>query len=204
MSGFLFRTREFFASRKTSGKLVRTATKLAFAAGLALFFFLGLGAGAFVFYSRTLPSTKALEDIQPKQGTKVFDANQQLIYEFAEEHRIVVPLARIPKILVDATISIEDRSFRRHWGVDMFGYAAALKDFVLRRSKRLRGASTITQQLARNLFLTQDRTISRKIAEAILALKIERLFSKDEILELYFNQIYYGNGAYGAETAAQL
>jgi penicillin-binding protein 1A len=204
MSGFLFRTKEFFNARKTSGKFVRTATRLAFWAGLALFFFLGLGAGAFVFYSRTLPSTKALEDIQPKQGTKVFDSNQQLIYEFAEEHRIVVPLARIPKMMVDATIAIEDRSFRRHWGVDVFGYAAALKDFALRRSKRLRGASTITQQLARNLFLTQDRTISRKIAEAILALKIERLFSKDEILELYFNQIYYGNGAYGAETAAQL
>jgi penicillin-binding protein 1A len=204
MSGFLFRTKEFFHARRTSGRFVRFVTGLAFWAGLAFFFFLGLGTGAFVFYSRTLPSTKALEDIQPKQGTKVFDANQQLIYEFAEEHRIVVPLARIPKIFVDATIAIEDRSFRRHWGVDMFGYAAALKDFALRRSKRLRGASTITQQLARNLFLTQDRTISRKIAEAILALKIERLFSKDEILELYFNQIYYGNGAYGAETAAQL
>lgn len=204
MSGFLFRTKEFFSARKTSGRFVRTATKLAFTAGLIFFFFLGMGAGAFVFYSRTLPSTKALEDIQPKQGTKVFDAHDQLIYEFAEEHRIVVPLARIPKVLVDATISIEDRSFRRHWGVDVFGYAAALKDYLLRRTKRLRGASTITQQLARNLFLTQDRTISRKIAEAILALKIERLFSKDEILELYFNQIYYGNGAYGAETAAQL
>jgi penicillin-binding protein 1A len=204
MSGFLFRTKEFFASRRGSGSTVRTFSRIAFFAGLACFFLLGLGAGAFVFYSRGLPSTKALEDIQPKQGTKVYDIHDQLIYEFAEEHRIVVPLARIPKKLIDATIAIEDRSFRRHWGVDMLGYAAALKDFLLRRTKRLRGASTITQQLARNLFLTQERTLSRKIAEAILALKIERLFSKDEILELYFNQIYYGNGAYGAETAAQL
>lgn len=204
MSGFLFRTKEFFASRKGSGKAIRTFSRIAFFIGLAFFFFLGLGTGAFVFYSRGLPSTQALEDIQPKQGTKVYDIHEQLIYEFAEEHRIVVPLARIPKNLINATIAIEDRSFRRHWGVDVFGYAAALKDYLLRRTKRLRGASTITQQLARNLFLTQDRTISRKIAEAILALKIERLFSKDEILELYFNQINYGHGAYGAETATQM
>lgn len=171
--------------------------------GLALVFFFGLGIGAFSFYSRGLPSTKTLEDIKPKQGTKVFDRDSLLIYEFAEEHRIIVPLSRIPKHLIEATIAIEDRGFRRHWGIDLFGYFAAFKDWMF-RGKRLRGASTITQQLARNLFLTQDRTISRKISEAVLALKIERLYSKDQILELYFNQIYYGHGAYGAETAAQL
>ncbi len=172
-------------------------------AGLALAFLLGLGAGVLSFYGRGLPSTKTLEDIRPKQGTKVFDRDTVLVYEFAEEHRIIVPLLRIPKVLVDATIAIEDRGFRRHWGIDAFGYFAAFKDWAF-RGKRLRGASTITQQLARNLFLTQDRTISRKLAEAVLALKIERLYSKDQILELYFNQIYYGHGAYGAETAARL
>ncbi len=171
--------------------------------GLALVFLLGLGAGTLAFYSRGLPSTKTLEDIKPKQGTKVFDRDSLLVYEFAEEHRIIVPMTRIPKHLVDATIAIEDRGFRNHWGIDVFGYLAAFKDWAF-RGKRLRGASTITQQLARNLFLTQDRTISRKLAEAVLALKIERLYSKDQILELYFNQIYYGHGAYGAETAAQL
>ncbi len=172
-------------------------------AGLVLVFLTGLGAGVLSFYSRGLPSTRTLEDIKPKQGTKVLDRDSVLVYEFAEEHRIIVPLSRIPKHLVDATIAIEDRGFRKHWGIDAFGYFAAFKDWAF-RGKRLRGASTITQQLARNLFLTQDRTVSRKLAEAVLALKIERLYSKDQILELYFNQIYYGHGAYGAETAAQL
>ncbi len=164
-------------------------------------FCLGLAAGAFAFYSRGLPSTKALEDLQPRQGTKVFDSNGELIYEFAEEHRIIVPLSRVPRHLIDATIAIEDRGFRSHRGIDLLGYAAAAKD-VLFRGKRLRGASTITQQLARNLFLTMDRTLSRKIAEAILALKIERMYGKDRILGLYFNQINYGHGAYGVETAS--
>jgi penicillin-binding protein 1A len=171
--------------------------------GLTLVFLMGLGTGTLAFYSRGLPSTRTLEDIKPKQGTKVLDRDSLLVYEFAEEHRIIVPLSRIPKHLVDATIAIEDRGFRKHWGIDAFGYFAAFKDWAF-RGKRLRGASTITQQLARNLFLTQDRTVSRKLAEAVLALKIERLYSKDQILELYFNQIYYGHGAYGAETAAQL
>lgn len=189
---------------KMDRKTKRRFLKVGFVIGLCIIFMFGFLAGTFAFYSRGLPSTKALQEMQPKQGTKVFDRNGVMIYEFAEEHRIVVPLTRIPKNLIDATIAIEDRSFRSHWGVDVFGYAAAIKDFVLRRSKRLRGASTITQQLARNLFLTQDRTMSRKIAEAVLALKIERLFSKDEILELYFNQINYGHGAYGAETASQM
>ena len=169
----------------------------------ALVFCIGLGAGAFAYYSRGLPSTKALEDLQPKQGTKVFDASGELIYEFAEEHRIIVPLSRVPKHLIDATIAIEDRGFRSHAGIDLLGYVSAVKDMLF-RGKRLRGASTITQQLARNLFLTMDRTLSRKIAEAILALKIERMYPKDKILELYFNQINYGHGAYGVETASQM
>ena len=184
-------------------KVLPVLAKVGTIVGLGLVFLFGLSVGAFTFYSKGLPSTKTLEDIRPKQGTKVFDRSQELIYEFAEEHRIIVPLSKIPKSLIDATISIEDRGFRNHWGIDVFGYLAAFKDWAF-RGKRLRGASTITQQLARNLFLTQERTISRKIAEAILALKIEQLYSKDQILELYFNQIYYGHGAYGAETAAQL
>ncbi len=190
----------FRVNRRMKKILIRAGLYL----GLFLIFMLGFLFGTFAFYSRGLPSTKALQEMQPKQGTKVFDCNNHLIYEFSEEHRVVAPLARIPGTLIDATIAIEDRSFRSHWGIDLFGYAAAVKDLVLRRSKRLRGASTITQQLARNMFLTQDRTLSRKIAEAILALKIERLFSKDEILELYFNQINYGHGAYGVQTASQM
>ncbi|MRR09869.1 PBP1A family penicillin-binding protein, partial [bacterium] len=188
---------------KTSLSLPPPVRRLLRWALYGLVFCLGLAAGAFTFYSRGMPSTKALEDLQPKQGTKVFDRSGELIYEFAEERRIVVPLARVPKHLVDATIAIEDRGFRSHIGIDLFGYAAAAKDVVF-RGKRLRGASTITQQLARNLFLTMDRTLSRKIAEAILALKIERMYPKDKILELYFNQINYGHGAYGVETAAQM
>ncbi|MEW6686444.1 MAG: PBP1A family penicillin-binding protein [Candidatus Edwardsbacteria bacterium] len=177
--------------------------KIYFLIGGVFFFSAGMALGTFAFFLRGLPPTSVLQDYTPKQGTKLYDSNGELIYEFCEERRILVPLSKIPLSMINATIAIEDRQFRRHWGINLFAILrAAWVNF--RHHKIRQGASTITQQLARNLFLTQERTISRKIKEALLALKIERVYSKDEILALYFNQIYFGSGAYGAEAAAQV
>ena len=135
--------------------------------------------------------------------TKVYSSDGEVIKEFYEQKRIPIKLDQIPENLVKATLSVEDQNYYSHWGVDFAGIFRAT--YVNLRNRRIvQGGSTITQQLARNLFLTQERTYMRKIKEAILALEIETTFSKDEILELYFNQIYYGSGAYGAEAAAQI
>ncbi len=147
-----------------------------------------------------LPSVRMLEDYTPRV-TRVYDRKGKLIHEFYEERRIVVPLERIPKLLIDATIIVEDKSFYRHCGVDLSGIMRATLANIL-NLRAIQGASTITQQLARNLFLTSHKSFLRKIKEALLATHIERVYSKDEILELYFNQIYYGNG-YGVETASE-
>ncbi|MBK7367926.1 MAG: PBP1A family penicillin-binding protein [Candidatus Eisenbacteria bacterium] len=113
-----------------------------------------------------------------------------------------MPLNRIPRNLVNATLSTEDRNFYRHWGVDLWGVARAAGTDLM-HMRRSQGGSTITQQLARNLFLTHERTFTRKLKEVALAVELERNYTKDQILELYFNQIYFGEGAYGVEAAAK-
>jgi penicillin-binding protein 1A len=115
---------------------------------------------------------------------------------------VIVPLDEIPQHLTNAFIAIEDRKFHRHWGLNILAIGKAIFEDVLAR-RIVRGASTITQQLARNLFLTQEQTITRKIKEAILAIRIERHYTKEEILSMYLNQIYFGDGAYGVEAAAR-
>ncbi|MDD2891057.1 MAG: PBP1A family penicillin-binding protein, partial [bacterium] len=164
-------------------------------------FLIGFG-GALVYrISRNLPSVDLLETYRAL-SSKVYDRNKRIIYEFYEEKRIPVKLENIPAPIIKATLALEDKNFYKHHGFDISGFSRAiiLNAFRLRSAQ---GGSTITQQLARNLFLTFDKSILRKLKELILALRIERIYSKDEILELYFNQIYYGNGAYGIETAAQ-
>lgn len=169
---------------------------------LILSFFLGLGLSTLVHLNRTLPSPSLLEEYNPPSVTRLFDDRGKLIYEFYEEKRIPVKLEDIPHNAIEATIAVEDRSFYRHSGISLYAiFRAFLKNIIARRSKE--GGSTITQQLARNLFLTKEKSFIRKLKEAILSLKIERYYSKDEILELYFNQIYYGNGCYGIESAAR-
>jgi penicillin-binding protein 1A len=169
---------------------------------LILSFFLGLGLSTLVHLNRTLPSPSLLEEYSPPSVTRLFDDRGKLIYEFYEEKRIPVKLEDIPHNAIEATIAVEDRSFYRHSGISLYAiFRAFLKNIIARRSKE--GGSTITQQLARNLFLTKEKSFIRKLKEAILSLKIERYYSKDEILELYFNQIYYGNGCYGIESAAR-
>jgi penicillin-binding protein 1A len=153
--------------------------------------------------SKGLPSPEKLQTIEPAVKTEVYDISGEVIHEFFKENRSLVPLRRVPQHLMDGIIVVEDRQFRKHWGIDMFGIArAAVKNVFARRVRQ--GGSTITMQLARNLFLTHERTMRRKVKEAVLALRIERTYSKDEILEMYLNQIYFGEGAYGVQAASRI
>jgi penicillin-binding protein 1A len=157
---------------------------------------------AFTILPRSLPSVTALETLQPIQGTKVYDDNDEVLTELHVERRIFVPLAQIPQPLRDAIIATEDRRFYSHWGVDPIGIARAVVQNY-RRGRIVEGGSTITQQLAKVLFLTPDKSLERKLKEAVLALELERRYSKDRILEMYLNQVYFGHGAYGVEAAAR-
>lgn len=165
-------------------------------------FLLGSGVGVYHFFARGLPSTARLESFEPSVKTRVFAMDSTLIGELFDQNRVLIPLEDIPSHLVDAIIAVEDRKFYSHWGIDVFGIARALVKNIS-AGRIVQGASTITQQLARNLFVMFDVSISRKVKEGILALKIERAYSKDEILEMYLNQIYFGSGAYGVEAAAR-
>ena len=157
---------------------------------------------AFAILPRSLPQVSALETFQPIQGTKIYDDNDELLTELHVERRIFVPLARIPKSLKDAIIATEDRRFYSHWGIDPVGIARAVYQNY-RRGRIVEGGSTITQQLTKVLFLTPDKSLERKLKEAILALELERRYSKTSILEMYLNQVYFGHGAYGVEAAAR-
>ncbi len=157
---------------------------------------------AFTILPRSLPPVTALESLQPAQGTRVYDENDELITEFHVERRIFVPLARIPKSLRDAIIATEDHRFYSHWGIDPIGIARAIVQNY-RQGRIVEGGSTITQQLTKVLFLTPDKSLERKLKEAVLALELERRYSKDRILEMYLNQVYFGHGAYGVEAAAR-
>lgn len=151
----------------------------------------------------TLPSLEALTDYQPKIPLRIYSADSKLIGEFGEERRAIVTLKEVPKSLIDAIVAAEDERFYRHGGVDYVGVArAALSNFISGGVRQ--GASTITMQVARNFFLTKEKTITRKFNEMLLAFKIESSLSKQQILELYINQIYLGQRAYGFASAAQI
>jgi 1A family penicillin-binding protein len=157
---------------------------------------------AFTILPRSLPSVTALETFQPLVGTKVYDDNDELLTELHVERRIFVPLSHMPQTLRDAVIATEDRRFYYHWGIDPIGIARAFVQNY-RRGRRVEGGSTITQQLTKVLFLTPDKSLERKMKEAVLAIELERRYSKDRILEMYLNQVYFGHGAYGVEAAAR-
>ncbi|MBI4587823.1 MAG: penicillin-binding protein 1A [Candidatus Rokubacteria bacterium] len=179
-----------------------------FAVVLGLLFLMGtftVGVSAlwaFTVLPRSLPSVTALETLQPLLGSKVYDDNDEPFTEFHVERRIFVPLAQIPSSLRDAVLAVEDARFYSHWGVDPMGIARAVYQ-NFRRGRIVEGGSTITQQLAKVLFLTPDKSLDRKLKEAFLALELERRYSKDRILEMYLNQIYFGHGAFGVEAAAR-
>jgi penicillin-binding protein 1A len=151
---------------------------------------------------QTLPTLDQLENIEPPLSSKVVGKDGLLIHEFSIEKRSWVSLNEIPKNLLNAVISIEDRKFFTHWGVDIKRIIGAM--FInIRRGHAAQGASTLTQQLARNVYLSSKTSMVRKIREAMTAIQIEQYYTKDEILELYMNQVYLGAGVYGVEAASQ-
>lgn len=166
-----------------------------------------LGAGFFLFshYARDLPDYSVLKDYRPPILSRVYAGDGRLLSTIAAEQRVFVPIGSIPKRVIDAFISAEDKDFYSHIGIDPEGIArAALAYFQkVSRGKRPGGASTITQQVAKNFLLGDELSFTRKIREIILAIRIERALSKDRILELYLNQIFLGNRSYGVAAAAQ-
>ncbi len=163
---------------------------LVFIAGMA-----GLLLGTYSGIAQIIPNARDLGDIRPGQASRVLSAEGELLGQVTTEHREFVDLEKIPKWLPQSFIAVEDREFYKHVGVDPRG--------IVRGVIYGRGTSTITQQLARNIYLTQQRTLTRKVAELVLAMQLERAYTKPEIMELYLNQIYFGEGAYGVEVAAQ-
>ena len=170
--------------------------------GVAVFLLAGVVFGVVQWLRQDLVGPEGTIAIQPPVKTVVYDARGRVLHEFFNENRSSVPLRQIPRHLINATIATEDRNFYQHWGVDLWGVARAAVTDVL-HMRRAQGGSTITQQLARNRFLTHEKTWTRKLKEVALAIEIERHYTKDEILELYFNQIYFGEGAYGVEAGAK-
>ncbi|HLI96241.1 MAG TPA: PBP1A family penicillin-binding protein [Candidatus Baltobacteraceae bacterium] len=171
------------------------------ALALIVLFVAGAVAGIVSAYSRNLPDISRMADYQPARSTRIYARDGSLLATLYKQNRIWVPIAKIPPIVRDAFIANEDHNFYYHHGVDFGGIVrAGLADLVHHQVEQ--GASTITQQLARGLFLTDQQTIARKIQEALLAMEIERYYTKDEILERYLNLIYLGSGAYGVDAAA--
>ncbi len=172
----------------------------------ALFSLLGF---IFIFsilwsYSNKLPDYKFLKNYKPSVSSKVYSGKGVLLSDFSTEKRIFVPYNAIPKKIIYSFLSSEDKNFFKHPGVDAKGVLRAIKNNILNliKSKRLEGASTITQQVAKNFLLSNEVSLDRKIKEAILAFRIERVLSKERILELYLNQIYLGEGSYGIASAS--
>ena len=175
-------------------------TAIAAAAG-AVALLLVVGVALAVIYPK-LPDVSSLSDYRPKLPLRIFSAEGTLIGEFGEERRTLTPIASIPKSMKDAVLAVEDARFYEHGGVDSLGLMRAVLANL--RGGMRQGASTITQQVARNVYLSSERTLSRKVYEALLAFKLESRLSKDQILEIYLNQIYLGNRAYGFAAAAEV
>jgi penicillin-binding protein 1A len=194
---------------KDEPEVVENKTPRTRTARLLLFAFLvltsaGIGAasGLLLVYTGDLPQVDELERYRPSAITELYDDQGRVIGSFALQRRVVASYDDYPQVLRDALISIEDKDFYRHWGVNVWRIAgAAYRD--IRSGGRVEGASTLTMQLARNLFLSPDRSFHRKIQEALLAIQIERRFTKPQIFTLYANQIYLGHGSYGFEAASE-
>ena len=162
------------------------------------------GSAGFLMYSIwDLPEIRTLEEYRPSITSRVYSDNNKLLAEFFLENRTPVALTDVPPMLINALIAAEDARFYSHHGLDLRGIARALVRNI-RARKVLEGGSTLTQQLAKVLFLTPERSYTRKLKEMALALRIEQRYTKQEILSLYLNQIYFGSGAYGVEAAAQI
>ncbi|MBA2484734.1 MAG: PBP1A family penicillin-binding protein [Nitrospira sp.] len=163
----------------------------------------GGAAGILWYFSQDLPSLEPLQNYQPSLVTRVYSDDRQVIGQFFIERRFLKPLQEIPKSLTQAVIATEDARFFEHPGLDIVGILRAAWTNIRHGGRRVEGASTITQQLARSLFLSSERTFDRKLRELILAYKMELVLKKEQILEMYLNQIYFGQGAYGVAAAGQ-
>ena len=180
----------------------KIAGRFALATLLLLAVVTGSLAGLTLVYSVDLPQINDLEHYRPNTTTDLYDRKGRIIGSFALEHREIVGYDDFAPVLRQAVISIEDKSFESHWGINVFRVVGAVW-YDLRNHGRAQGASTLTMQLARNLFLSSERTAARKLQEAYLAIQIERTFTKEQIFTLYGNQIYLGHGMYGFEAASE-
>ena len=191
------------ARLKPQKNLPGTIVKTVFWSGLFVIFTGAVAAVLFYFYiNEDLPKISKLSDYHPPVITTVYADDNRKIGEFYKERRIVVPISRIPQIVKEAFIAAEDSRFYSHPGIDIIGiFRALLKN--IEAGGVVQGGSTITQQVTKSFLLTPERSYTRKIKEAILAYRISKAFSKDEILFLYLNQIYLGHGAYGIEAASE-
>src|SRR5690242_2941567 len=188
-------------------KLVLRFFGFLFAAGTILFVVgVAATAGLLWHFSKDLPDYSQLQDYEPPVMTRVHAADGSLVAEYARERRLYIPIQAVPKRVIHAFMAAEDKNFYEHGGLDFTGIARAGINFAQNfgSGRRPQGASTITQQVAKNFLLTNEASFERKIKEALLALKIERTYSKDKILELYLNEIYLGLGAYGVAAASLL
>jgi penicillin-binding protein 1A len=178
-----------------------------FAVGTVLFLVgIAAAAGMFWHFSKDLPDYSQLQDYEPPVMTRVHATDGALVAEYATQRRLYLPIQAVPKLVINAFIAAEDKSFYEHGGLDFQGIARATL-FMLQNygsGRRPQGASTITQQVAKNFFLTNEASLERKVKEALLALRMERTYSKDKILELYLNEIYLGFSSYGVAAASLL
>jgi len=176
-----------------------------FAAGTVVFL-VGVAAvaGLIWHYSKDLPDYSQLQDYEPPVMTRVHAADGALLGEYSKERRLYLPIQAVPKLVINAFLAAEDKNFYEHGGIDYSGMARAAVLYAQNygSNRRPQGASTITQQVAKNFLLTNEVSFTRKIKEALLAMRIERAYSKDKILELYLNEIYLGLGAYGVAAAS--
>jgi penicillin-binding protein 1A len=176
-----------------------------FAAGTVVFLVgVAAAAGLIWHYSKDLPDYSQLQDYEPPVMTRVHAADGVLLGEYSKERRLYLPIQAVPKLVINAFLAAEDKNFYEHGGLDYSGMARAMVLYAqnLGSNRRPQGASTITQQVAKNFLLTNEVSFTRKIKEALLAMRIERTYSKDKILELYLNEIYLGLGAYGIAAAS--
>ena len=150
-----------------------------------------------------LPPIESLENYTPPLVTRIYDIHNVLISELYTERRVVIPLQDIPMNLQKALLATEDQHFYEHWGINIKGIVRAMLT-NLRHGRVVEGGSTITQQLSKVIFFGQQRTFSRKIRELLLAVQLEHTYSKEEIFQMYLNQIYFGHGAYGVSSAAKI
>lgn len=163
----------------------------------------GISAGTYLAISMGLPSLEEIKEYRPSEGTKIYADDDVMIGELKAEKGIFVPIGKIPDHMINSVIAVEDSRFWRHKGIDYLAIGRAIiKDILYVGLKE--GGSTITQQLAKVMFLTPEKTLKRKLREAVLAIKIEKDLEKKEILELYLNKIYFGHGAYGVEMASRI